>query len=459
MSSNSDIAIAVRNLGKCYRIYDRPQDRLKQGLFRRRQYFREFWALKDVSFEVRKGETVGVIGRNGSGKSTLLQLIARILTPTTGDVTVNGRVAALLELGSGFNPEFSGRENIYMNGAILGLSREEIEGHFPAIAAFADIGEFIDQPVKTYSSGMVVRLAFAVQAMVAKDILIVDEALAVGDEAFQRKCFAKLDQFKKQGGTILFVSHAGGVVVQLCDSALLLDRGELLLTGDSKRVVTLYQRLIYSPASSQERVREELRRLAGCSLENADAYEEEPAVRSIGASARKSEGAVYDPDLVPKHVVRYESRGARIGDLRLTSLDGQPVNILVQGESYIWRYRVTFDQPVTNVRFGMMVKTLTGLELGGAVTHPYGKAIGYIEPGTSIDVQFEFRAGLTPGTYFLNAGVVAVLEDEEVFLDRWVDVAMLKILPEPDSLVTGIVDLDFKARVAKAPISLGTHVS
>ncbi|HHQ4708182.1 TPA: ABC transporter ATP-binding protein, partial [Aeromonas veronii] len=223
----SDIAIKVENLSKCYEVYDTPRDRLKQFIFPRMQsvvriverqnYFREFWALRNVNFEVKKGETVGIIGCNGSGKSTLLQMICGTLNPTSGSINTKGRIAALLELGSGFNPEFTGRENVYLNGAVLGLSNKEIDERFDDIADFADIGEFIERPVKTYSSGMTVRLAFAVQAMVDPDILVVDEALAVGDEKFQRKCFARLEELKSKGSSILFVSHSSASIVELCD--------------------------------------------------------------------------------------------------------------------------------------------------------------------------------------------------------------------------------------------------
>src|SRR5439155_24116074 len=231
---SEEIAVRVSDLSKCYHIYDRPPDRLKQSVLPKlqrlirkppRQYYREFWALKDVSFEVKKGESVGIIGRNGSGKSTLLQLICGTLSPTSGSVETNGRVAALLELGAGFNPEFTGRENVYMNGAVLGLSQEEIDARFDDIAAFADIGDFIDQPVKTYSSGMYVRLAFAVSINVDPKILVVDEALAVGDELFQRKCYSRIENIKDSGATILLVTHSATPVAQMCAQALLLDRG------------------------------------------------------------------------------------------------------------------------------------------------------------------------------------------------------------------------------------------
>ena len=236
--SSEEIAVRVANLSKLYEIYNRPQDRLKQSIYPRlrrlawqapKNYYREFWALKDISFEVKKGETVGIIGRNGSGKSTLLQMICGTLTPTSGTVETTGRVAALLELGSGFNPEFTGRENVFMNGAVLGLDEEEISARFDDIAAFADIGQFIEQPVKTYSSGMYARLACAVAINVQPQILVVDETLSVGDEAFQRKCFARINEIRELGVAILFVSHSTAAIVELCDRAVLMEGGKRTL--------------------------------------------------------------------------------------------------------------------------------------------------------------------------------------------------------------------------------------
>jgi ABC-type polysaccharide/polyol phosphate transport system ATPase subunit len=230
--SNSEIAIKLQGISKCFQIYDKPHHRLMQGLLRgKKQYFKEFWALKDISFEIKKGETVGIIGRNGSGKSTLLQIICGTLSPTSGNVNINGRVAALLELGSGFNPEFTGRENIFMNSSILGLSQEEINACYDDIIHFADIGEFIHQPVKTYSSGMMVRLAFAVAVHTKPDILIVDEALSVGDIAFQNKCMEKIKSIKETGASILFVSHDLNTVQIICDRVIWLKNANLQLTG------------------------------------------------------------------------------------------------------------------------------------------------------------------------------------------------------------------------------------
>ena len=239
--SSDNIAIRVDNVGKCYEMYGKPSHRLWQTLtMGHKTFYKEFWALRNINFEVKKGECVGIIGRNGSGKSTLLQIIAGTLTPTTGNVEVNGRVAALLELGSGFNPEFTGRDNIYMNASILGLTKIEINAKYDRIVAFADIGEFIDQPVKTYSSGMIVRLAFAVQVTIEPDILIVDEALSVGDVFFQQKCFNRLRSLQKSGTTLLFVSHDLSTVKSLCDKCIYLEEGKIKCLGASTEICDSY---------------------------------------------------------------------------------------------------------------------------------------------------------------------------------------------------------------------------
>ncbi len=245
MSSN--IAISVKNIGKCYEMYAKPHHRLFQTLHRgKKQFYKEFWALQNISLEVKKGECIGIIGRNGCGKSTLLQIIAETLAPTTGGVEVNGRVAALLELGSGFNPEFTGRENVYMNGTVLGLSRKEIDEKFADIEAFADIGEFINQPIKIYSSGMKLRLAFAVQTFVDPDILIVDEALAVGDAAFQMKCTNRMRKMIDNGVTILFVSHSMQSIRTFCSRAIWLENGKMIASGDSPDITSRYLEKLYS---------------------------------------------------------------------------------------------------------------------------------------------------------------------------------------------------------------------
>ena len=262
---SSEIAIKVENLSKCYQIYEQPHDRLKQSIYPRlqrlagiqpKQYFREFWALKDISFEIKKGETVGIIGRNGSGKSTLLQMICGTLNPTRGSIQTHGRIAALLELGSGFNPEFTGRENIYMNAAVLGLNKDEIDARFDDIVGFADIGDFIEQPVKTYSSGMYLRLGFAVIAHVDADILVIDEALAVGDVFFTQKCMRFIRHFQTNSGTILFVSHDMVSVTNICQSAVMLFSGgkQKAITGSAETLCKQYLNQIYDDPTRHQQV-------------------------------------------------------------------------------------------------------------------------------------------------------------------------------------------------------------
>lgn len=244
----AEIAIRTRGLGKCYHLYSEPMDRLKQSIFRsRRKYFREFWALRDVSLEVERGETFGVIGANGSGKSTLLQMVCGTLQPTEGEISVEGRISALLELGAGFNPEFSGRENVYLNAAILGLSREETEEKYPKITKFAEIGDFIDRPVKTYSTGMLVRLAFSVQVAVDPDILIIDEALSVGDIFFQQKCMRRMKSLRDQGATVIFVSHDLTLVRDFCGRALYLKQGQMKYLGGSRRAIQCFMQDDHKP--------------------------------------------------------------------------------------------------------------------------------------------------------------------------------------------------------------------
>ncbi|MCC6867733.1 MAG: ABC transporter ATP-binding protein [Burkholderiales bacterium] len=421
--------LTVTALSKRYELYARPVDRLLQTLWRgRRQFFREFWALRDVSFTLDPGQVLGVVGRNGSGKSTLLQLVAGTLTPTAGAVTTQGRVAALLELGSGFNPEFSGRENVFLNGAIMGLTPAEMRERLPEILAFADIGDFVDRPVKTYSSGMALRLAFAVATAVAPRVLIVDEALAVGDEAFQRKCFARIEAMRDDGAVVLFVSHSPQQVIELCDAALLLDHGRVLMHDEPRRVVPEYQRLLYGPARSG----------AG-----APAATSEPA----GAAPAAEADAAFDPGLRSASLVEYARHGARIHDLRLETADGRAINVLTRGAVYVVSYAVEFEAAAARVRFGMMVKTTTGVELGGA-TFPAGNdAAGPFAPGARVRLAFTFHCRLFAGTYFVNAGLMGEVGDRYTYLHRLVDALAFRVLAEPELRASGYADFGVSARL------------
>lgn len=443
----SDVAIRVESVGKCFHMYEQPHHRLLQMLsFGRRQYFREFWALRDVSFDVMRGETVGIVGRNGSGKSTLLQMICGTLTPTTGQIRTSGRVAALLELGSGFNPEFTGRENVFLNGAVLGLTREEVEEKYDAIAAFADIGAFIDQPVRTYSSGMMVRLAFAVAISVDPRVLVIDEALAVGDELFQRKCFSAIEKIKQDGATILLVSHSAGAVVELCDRALLVEAGELLSTGKPKQVVGHYQKLLYAPELTRDQVRAEIRSesAAGVTGESSGTGPAAPGVEPAVAAQLES----FEPGLVSPMLFEYESHGVRISDPEIRSLDGRLVNNIVKRERYEFTYAVRVLRPATSVRFAMLVKTTSGFPLGGALSAPtFQDSIPVISAGETYRVRFRFDCNLNPGVYFLNAGVFGDIGEGETVLHRIVDAAAFRVQVAEGNLSTEIVDLGFSAEI------------
>lgn len=404
---SSDVVISVHNLTKTYRLFGHPGDRVKQFLsLGLKQYHRDFTALKNISFDIRKGEAVGIIGRNGSGKSTLLQLVCGILKPTAGTVRVSGTISALLELGAGFNPEFTGRENVYFQGTLMGFTKAQIDERFDAVAAFADIGQFIDQPVRTYSSGMFVRLAFAVAANAEPDIFVVDEALAVGDAAFQRKCFSHLDRIRDNGCTILFVSHDAGAVITHCNRAVLLAGGEVLLSGYPKQVVDRY--------------------LSGSMTTDS----------SSNAAAGKATPC-YDPSLMPESTIAYPRHGAEIRGPRILDLEGSVVNLLRRGHEYHYVFEVQFDRAGIGIRFGMMIKTLDGKELGGLVSSPAGYGI-VVKEGMEYQQRFLFRCNLLPGSYFLNAGVI---DQNGNFLHRIIDAAMFVVLPEPGLVGTGNVDI------------------
>ncbi|MBD1837189.1 ABC transporter ATP-binding protein [Coleofasciculus sp. FACHB-501] len=442
----SEIVISLKNVSKCFKRYERPVDRLRDLLLPGKTRADEFWALDNINLQVAKGQTLGIVGQNGSGKSTLLQIIVGTLTPTTGEVQVNGRISALLELGSGFNPEFTGRQNVFFNGRLLGLSQRETEEKFDEIVRFADIGDFIDQPVKTYSSGMFVRLAFAVAISVEPDILVVDEALAVGDEVFQRKCFARIHSIQERGGTILFVSHSATSVGELCNSAILIDRGDLLLSGTPKLVISSYHKLIYAPPHQIDSLRQEFRNLNQQDTDNQ--LLDLKGLEAKPVSPRRQQIALYDPNMMPKSTISYISRGAEIETPYLNTLEGEKVNILVRRDEYIYTYKVKFHQTSYKVRFAMLIKTTSGLELGGAMSHTTNDAIECIERGSLIQVQFKFRCILQPGVYFLNAGVHGMVDGTLVYLHRVIDAAMFRVSLDENILETVLVDFHTEPSVS-----------
>jgi lipopolysaccharide transport system ATP-binding protein len=426
--------IQLSHVTKAYPIYGKAVDRVKEAFHPlRRKYHRPFYALNDISFNVRKGETLGIVGRNGSGKSTLLQLLCNVLPPTAGGIHVCGKVAALLELGSGFNEEFSGRENVHLNAGILGLSQREIDERFAQIVDFSGIGDFIDQPLKYYSSGMVVRLAFSVMIHVDADILVIDEALAVGDEAFQRKCYSRIAAFIEQGNTLVFVSHSPQTVIELCDRALLLENGRLVLDDAAKNVIREYHRRIYSPGSDAPAEPE-------VPEAPADAAPEGLPADGEGDALDERDQSFWDPDFACQSTMAYDRQGARIHNVRMLNTRAEKVNTLSHAVRYTLAYDVEFLEDARKVVFGSMLKTITGLELGGILSHPLAKPIQHVARGARFEVRIHFHCCLTPGVYFLNAGVTGDRNGESGYLHRVIDALMLRVQPIEGQQFTGLVD-------------------
>jgi len=444
-AATDNIAIRVQNLSKCYQIYDTPRDRLKQFVMPRlqglagqtpKQYFREFWALRDVSFEVKKGETVGIIGRNGSGKSTLLQMICGTLNPTTGSVETHGRIAALLELGSGFNPEFTGRENVYLNAAVLGLSKDEVDNRFDDIASFADIGQFVDQPVKTYSSGMMVRLAFAVQSQIDPDILIVDEALSVGDAKFQAKCFDRLRQLKDNGTSILLVTHSSEQIVTHCSNAILLNNGAKLESGEPRRVVNRYLDLLFG---------KEKKPLETEAQGNRSASKSGELVASIGEAAYKlsnrddvfSTRTGYNP-----HEYRWGDGTVSILDFHLAA-DGEPYpSAVTTGQTICLAVSVQFNSDLLRPILGITIKTKEGVTVYGVNSESLGcdefQILG--QKASVVHAEANFKCRLAPGDYFISLGVATRHREEVIPHDRRYDSIHIQVRPHRGFF--GLVDLE-----------------
>jgi lipopolysaccharide transport system ATP-binding protein len=384
---SAEPVVRVEGLSKVYQIYGAPTDRLKQALWRgRRTYYKEFWALRDVSFEVHRGETVGIIGRNGSGKSTLLQIICGILQPTSGEVRVSGRLAALLELGAGFNPEFTGRENAFVNGALLGLTRQEVEARFDDIATFADIGDFIDQPVKTYSSGMFVRLAFSVAVHAEPDVLVVDEALAVGDAMFQAKCMTRMRRLMQSGTTLLFVSHDIAAVKALCGRAVLLDGGRAVAIGDTQNVVDEYTRLVHA--------------------REAQTAEASPA-SALAAAADLGDDAAF---VRLASIQRMGNNKATIRNVQLTDVRGVPSEGFLHGQEARLRVLVTVNAPVPLLAFGYHIRDRNGVDVAYSDSLIENQSIRNPAPGSTFLIEWTFPLPLRNGQY--NVSCVVSSPDE-----------------------------------------------
>ena len=436
MSSNMeapDISIQAIGLGKAYAIFKKPQDRLKQMLARgRRRYYEEYWALRDIDLTVRKGETIGVIGRNGSGKSTFLQLVCGTLTPTCGTLTVNGRIAALLELGAGFNPEFTGRENVYLAASVLGLSNEQIDARYDAIAAFADIGDFIEQPVKLYSSGMYARLAFAVAAHVDADILIVDEILAVGDAAFTQKCMRYIHKFR-QTGTLFFVSHDTSQVVSLCDRAVWLDSGEVREIGAAKDVCYHYMADLHSDRDVSNAFR-----IGGSRSEPPPTPGKDVRRSLLKDSQHRNTIEIFDfNDESPW----FGARGAHILSVRLLDRQGGGLPALEGGEEVALQVDCIADQPLTSPIVGFYIKDKRGQNLFGDNTYlTYRDQPQTVKAGQRFTARFHFQLPYLPTGDFAVVAALAEGSQHDHVQHHWLDDALF-FRVHSSHLVRGLVGI------------------
>jgi lipopolysaccharide transport system ATP-binding protein len=432
VQADSNATIRVENISKCYPIYDSPHHRLLQGLsFGRKKFYREFWALQGIDFEVNRGEVVGLLGRNGSGKSTLLQIVCGTLASTTGEVSIAGRVSGLLELGAGFNPEFTGRENIYLSAALCGLSTAEINDRFADIAAFADIGEFLDQPLKFYSSGMMVRLGFAVQTVMEPAVLVVDEALAVGDARFQKKCYEYIESFKNRGGTILFVTHDASIIVQICSWAMILEQGKIFDRGEPHRMAKEYHRLLFGTQSE----------LSSPSGPSGDPSEERTQALSKEFSKELSTNDYSRPEGARE--VRYGSKAVVVTSIGIKGSEHAGSLIFDVHESVEIFFDAEYKQDIgSEVAFGFIISNIKGIEIFGTkggmfdVFVPPGKA------GKKFRGSIKVNLAMVPGTYFLSVAVAPRhANGGEEFYDFRYDALEFKIIGTPKCFTTGLVDL------------------
>ena len=435
-----DIAISVNDVSKMYKLYDNPMDRLKEslGLSRKKKY-KEHYALNHVSFQVKKGETVGIIGTNGSGKSTILKIITGVLSPTAGEVSVNGRISALLELGAGFNGEYSGIENVYLNGSMIGFSREEIDAKLQSILDFADIGDFVYQPVKTYSSGMFVRLAFAVAINIDPEILIVDEALSVGDVFFQAKCYRKFEEFKEMGKTILFVSHDLSSIGKYCDRVVLLNKGEKLAEGGAKEMVNLYRRVLvnqYEDADQSENKE-------GSAAENGQSGNN--ASGENGHDGQGSQKLMKDSLNLNPQVLEYGSKLGEIVDFAIRDDTGMITNVIEKGKEFSVQMKVNFQADVSDPIFAFTLKDLKGTEITGTNTMYEHTPLKPQKAGDVREITFKQVMPREAGEYMLCLGCTGYKDGDFTVFHRLYDVCNLTVIT--DKKAVGYFDLFSKVSV------------
>ncbi|MBF0288309.1 MAG: ABC transporter ATP-binding protein [SAR324 cluster bacterium] len=439
-------AVIVDQVSKKYKIFSSNRFRFLEFFHPfNKKYHQEFWALRDISFQIPSGQTYGLIGRNGSGKSTLLQIIAGVLQPTGGSVAIHGRISALLELGAGFNPNFTGRDNVILSGVISGLSKEEIEEKLPSIIEFSELGEFVEQPVRTYSSGMYVRLAFSAAIHVDPDILIVDEALAVGDVRFQRKCFRKFEQFRKEGKTIFLVTHDTNAIVRHCDSAILMEEGKMINMGSAKDIVNHYVELVNTPdpsalASSTQKSEGKTEEFSHIGYEPASA-ESESTPLAIFLSEKPVGDCCPQRKSYNHHEHRYGTKKAEILDYYLTCQDEFDPVVITSNEPLDIYAKVFFHETVDFPIYGLTVKRLDGVEIYGSNSWFEEASVKPAQTGTVVIFKMSLPMNLVQGDYFFSLGIAEKQENLEIVaLDRRYDLFHLKI--HQTGRVFGIVDLD-----------------
>ncbi len=431
----SEYSIIINDLSKNYSFYNKPIDRLKQIIIpsifnifklKPRTYSTEINAISNLNLKIKKGETIGIIGRNGSGKSTLLKMICGVLQPSMGNIKSYGKIFPILELGSSFNPENTGLQNIYLNYTIHGFNESEIKTKIDKVIDFADIGSFINMPVKTYSTGMIVRLAFAIAINIEPDILIIDEALAVGDEAFQLKCYSKIRKLQKRGITIVLVSHSSQNILQLCNKAFVLDQGKMIIQGNPKYVIDNYLKFLNEK-------------------QNINNYGETTLISNKSNKKENKSLTHFDPNITKPSSTEYPSKGLLISNLSLTDDKDEIVNILVQGRRYNIHFQVNVNVKAYDLAFGTTIKNVTGLHLTGATTEQTkDKWISEVNKGQIISVKISFKCNLNAATYFINVGVVGLTENNSnrQFLHRFVDKSSFKIISNINNLESDIVMSD-----------------
>ena len=440
---DNHIAIKVTDLEKVYKLYDKPSERLKEALhIGRGKHHTEHRALKGVNMTIRQGECVGIIGTNGSGKSTILKIITGVLSPTAGEVEVNGRISALLELGAGFNMEYNGIENIYLNGTMIGFSKKEIDQKLDEILAFADIGDYVYQPAKTYSSGMFVRLAFAVAINIDPEILIVDEALSVGDVFFQAKCYHKFEEFKEMGKTIVFVSHDLSSISKYCDRVVLLNQGIKLGEGAPKQMIDTYKQVLVgqytAPESEGERLLddEQLRAMAAKGVDGSKMDGAEPGKRNVSGATACAE----NPELL-----EYGSKKAQITEYYITDEKGTRTATILKGSAFTIHMRVEMTEKIAAPIFAFTIKTVRGTEITGTNTMFEKAFLESVEAGETKEITFTQDMNLQGGEYLLSLGVTGYEEDDFTVYHRLYDVLSVTVISDKDTV--GFYDMNTKVVV------------